>query len=380
MLLFGPCRGVDPDSGDVSYTEALLGNPPPGVEYTSYLDAFSSGLVRLRGRRPKHERPRAADAMLLPVRGAERLLRASGLMFQEPTWFVTIEDGAFDLVHQHVFAVRQIGNRLPVVSSAGYPLPVLYRARQGWGTKRLRLATALERWYAHLLDIHNPWIRGSPGQVMTVYTEHFRDQLVAAGADPDRVMVCGTAAPDHGIPPKRRNGGVTLGFIGRDFLLKGGDVVVDAYARLRATHPELRLVIITGTRGAEQSPDCDGIEISTDAPHAEVLSRYLPEIDVLVLPTRSDCGVPYSMLEALQSGACVITSTLPWLDERLRQPAVIRTEADSNSVRAAMEELLRPGALDVAQDAARALWRQHFSMERLHGCLLDAYRQAVGQP
>jgi hypothetical protein len=56
-------------------------------------------------------------------------LRRVGVMYREPTWFVTIEPGAFDLVHQHLFSVRQIGDRLPVVSTGGYPLEVLYGAR-----------------------------------------------------------------------------------------------------------------------------------------------------------------------------------------------------------------------------------------------------------
>ena len=189
VLLFSPVRGRDPASGDVAYTEALLGEPPPGVRYTTYAQALEDGLLEIRGRRPRPGTRRATiDLALFGVRGVELTLRRAGVMYREPTWFVSLRPGAFDLVHQHLFAVRQVGPRLPVVSSAGYPLPELYAARDRWSPARLRLATALEWRFDQLMDVHNPWLRGTAGNVMTAYTERFRQYLVARG-DVDRRRV-----------------------------------------------------------------------------------------------------------------------------------------------------------------------------------------------
>ena len=201
ILLFSPVRGRDPESGDIAYTEALLADPPPGVTYTTYAEALDAGLVRVRGRRPRRGDAALLDLVLLIVRVGELSLRKVGVMFREPTWYVTIDPSAFDVVHQHLFAVRQIGSRVPVVSSAGYPLPILYGAREKWSARRLGLATALERAYAHVMNVHNPWLRCAPGNLMTVYSERFRDYLIGMGAHPEQVSVCSNAVADDRMPP-----------------------------------------------------------------------------------------------------------------------------------------------------------------------------------
>jgi glycosyltransferase involved in cell wall biosynthesis len=376
VLLFSPVRGIDPASGDVAYTEALLDDPPPGVRYTTYDQAVDDGRVRVRGRRPRRGSFGAGDAAILMARGAELSLRRAGVMYREPTWFVTIGPGAFDVVHQHLFAVRQVGRRTPVVSSAGYPLPVLYAGREHWSARRLATATALERAYSRLMDVHNPWLRGAAGNLMTVYTEHFRSYLTARGVDADHIAVCSTALPGSD-PPIDRSHGLTLGFVGRDFELKGGDVAVGAYARLRAGYPDLRLRVITGRAIRPHVTVGDGVDVLTDVSSDEVVRDHLPEIDLLLLPTRADCGAPYALLEALRSGTPVITSTFPWLDERLEPPAVTRVAVDEGAVAAAAEALLDPDRLAAAGRAARELWSRAFSMEVLHSQLARAYRQVL---
>ena len=46
-----PLPGIDPWTGDVVYTEALLRQPPPGVTYVRYDDALRSGELHEHGRR-----------------------------------------------------------------------------------------------------------------------------------------------------------------------------------------------------------------------------------------------------------------------------------------------------------------------------------------
>ncbi len=98
-----------------------------------------------------------------------------------------------------------------------------------------------------------------------------------------------------------------------------------------------------------------------------------PHIDVLVSPTSSDCGAPYAILEALQSGACVVLSKNAWLDDRLVEPAVRRTGDGVSALVTELEDLLQDRNLERAQAAARPLWHKEFSMTALHGDLLAAY-------
>lgn len=82
VLLFSPVEGRDPPSGDAAYTQALLADPPPGVVYTSYAEAIESGWLTMRGRRPRHGAFGPHDALLLPLRAAESLLRSSGATYR----------------------------------------------------------------------------------------------------------------------------------------------------------------------------------------------------------------------------------------------------------------------------------------------------------
>ncbi len=381
VLLFSPLAGLDPPSGDVSYTEALLEEPPPGIRYTTYRDAIDAGTVRVRGRRPRHGSLRSADVAVLGIRTGEQILRRAGAMFREPTWFVTVDPDAFDLVHQHLFPIRQVGPSLPVVSSAGYPLTVLYGAREQWSSPRLRVALALQSAFDRSFQVHDPWLRPGPHGVMTVYSGHFQDWLLRRGVAAERVLVAGTALPDMAMAPKRSDGR-TITFVAGVFARKGGDIALAAFRRLHDSDSSLRLILVTSRQAAESnSVTGPGVELVVDAPRRRVLDDVLPRADVLLLPTRSDCGAPYGVLEALQSGAAVVTSTDPWLDGRLVPPAVVRVAPSTDAVAAAVQALLVPAALRQAQAAARQLWASQFSMEPLHRDLLAAYGRArAGAP
>jgi glycosyltransferase involved in cell wall biosynthesis len=373
ILLFSPLAHLDPPSGDISYTEALLAEPPPGVEYVTYADAIAQGLVTVRGRKPANGNFGITDAALLVVRAGERALRRRGLMFREPWWFVSIQPGAFDLVHQHLFAVRQIGPPIPVVSTAGYPLSVRYRDGEHWSPWQVHRAVTLEKTFSRLLQLHNPWLIGRPGNVLSGYSLKFWAYLVGHGAPPASTRVIGTGLQDLHLPPKQTSG-TTLAFIGRDFDRKGGTEVLRAFRILKGRHPLLKLIVVTTIENiAAHSIVGEGITVLADLPREELLREYLPSIDVLVSPTSSDCGAPFTVLEALQSGTCVVLSKNAWLDDRLVEPAVRRADDGVRALVAELEDLLQPANLARAQAAARPLWHTAFSMTALHQDLLAAY-------
>jgi len=376
ILLFSPLAGHDPLGGDTSYTEALLDAPPPDVEYSTYKDAIADGRVRVRGRKPWRNPTEGLDATLFSIRLFELGLRRSRVMFREPNWFISVEPGAFDLVHQHLFSVRQIGGRLPVVSGAGYPLPLLYEAREGWSPRHASLALTAESLMARALDVHVPWLRATGDGVLTVYGENFRSWLIDRGADPRRVLISGTALPEiHGL--RSRSDGRTLGIIARDFVRKGGDIALEAFRHLHHDDPTLRLLVVTtGQNARDHVAPGPGIEVMVDLDREAVLGAALPRIDILLAPTRSDCGAPYGILEALQAGTCVVTSDIPWLDNRLRPPGVRKVEATTDAVVGAVRSIMRDG-LPASQAAARDLWESTFTMDALHRALTRAYDLAL---
>jgi glycosyltransferase involved in cell wall biosynthesis len=212
---------------------------------------------------------------------------------------------------------------------------------------------------------------------MAAYSEQGRS-LLAARSPGAHTSVVGTGAPDLHIPPKRSDGR-TIGLIARDFELKGADVALDAFALLRARTPAARLLVITRTADtARPELTQPGVEVRTERPRAEVLASWWPRVDILLAPTRADCGAPYSFLEALQSGTPVVASTLPWLDDRLVPPAAFRLPLDPATIAAELDRLLEPAALAEARAAATELWAESFSMDALGAELEALYRRASG--
>jgi len=377
VLLFSPVAGRDPSSGDTSYTEALLADPPAGVVYTSYSQAIEQGDVEVLGRKPWGSGGRIRDLPWFAVRSLELGIRRVGAAFREPWWYVRINPLAFDLVHSHLFGLKQVGTRLPIVSSAGYPLTQLYEHREKWSAGRIAYSLWLEEMGARLLDVHEPWLRPSSGGLMTVYGERFRQWLITRGIASDDVTVAGTFLPDLKLPRVKRTG-KTLAFIGRDFTRKGGHLAIRSLEILRATDPAWRLIVVTDSSVPESVCVRPGVELHRSAPREEVLTRFLPHTDVLLLPTSSDCGAPYGVLEALQSGCGIVTSLNPWLDERLNGPAVRRVALIPDAIVKGVESVLAQPLHDL-QCAARELWATQFAPPSVQARLLREYRRAFSR-
>ena len=378
VLLFSPLAGRDPLSGDTSYTEALIRQPPVGVTYVTYDAALEDGSVVELGRRPR--RGRRFQPLLFLIRSGEMLLRRTGLMFREPTWWIRIEPGQYDLVHQHLFVLRQCGARTPVLSTAGYPLTVLYRFRDGWSPLRIQVATVLERAYAAAADAHVPWLRcQSTGGHMAVYSESFREWLVKRGVARSRVSLVGTFLESAPLPPPGDRMPRAAVFIGRAFHAKGGAVALDALDLLRQEDPGWTLTVVTSAYDAARIPAADGLTVFADLDRHTILTTILPKASILLAPTHSDCGVPYAQLEALRAGVCVVTSRLEWLDDRLTGPGVRRVEPTALAVAQAALDIAK--GLSEEARGARALFDHRYTAEVWHEAeLLPAYRAAAVAP
>ena len=372
-----PVSGRDIPGGDVAYTEALLARPPEGVTYTTYVDALAEGMLVERGRRPKHGAMRGTDGLIFGARAVEIGLRKSGVMFREPYRYLTVHPDAFDLIHAHVFPVRLIDTVLPLVTSSGFPLPVLYEDRCGWSHRHVVAATAAERALSTLVGAEISWLPPRRATRTMVQSIHYRDELISAGSDPGRVVVRtlgiqGESMVSHPIRP------TTVGFISTKFEEKGGAVVLAAFQKLLAEHPGARLVIIGGGRRPCEIEALGGsVTWMGTVTRQRVLDELLTSIDVLAHPTRCDSGPPYVILEALQRGIPVVTSDLPWIDEGLTGPAVRRVPGEPSRVGEALLDLFQPDTYVKASTAAVDLWRTRYSMEVVAELVGSTYREAL---
>jgi glycosyltransferase involved in cell wall biosynthesis len=172
--------------------------------------------------------------------------------------------------------------------------------------------------FASYLDIYHRGARFSAGDVERIRA---REERWLAGArrvffgcrwaaedtrrryaiDPDRLRVVGIGG--RMTPPDRDAyaGGVHLLFVAHDFVQKGGPLVLEAFRRVRAAHPEATLSIV-GQHARLRLDDHPGVTQvgfirKTVEPERRALEALFAGAFALVLPTAADVN-PLVVLEA----------------------------------------------------------------------------------
>jgi glycosyltransferase involved in cell wall biosynthesis len=181
--------------------------------------------------------------------------------------------------------------------------------------------------------------------------------------------------------------GPYVAFVGTLEPRKGLDVVLDAFATLAATMPELRLVVV-GQRGWGMGP----IETALAThPAAEriiqpgyladsLLPAFLRHARAVVYPSRGE-GFGLPVLEALACGAPVVTTRGTVMEEVAGGAARLVPIGDATATAAALRELidLDDGARMAIGDLGRAR-ASEFTWERSIERHLEAYALASGRP
>lgn len=383
VLLISPVPGLDPMSGDVTYTQQLLAAPPPGVLYTTYEQALADGSLVEVGTRVAFRtapRPHRVGHLLVALaRKAELWMRRSGLTYREPIRVFYVPPGTYDLVHVHVFHHRFLGEPPPIVASAGGPLQWVYADAWGWSPVRIAIAEAFERVLGTLWDATMCGSRLGRAQVLIAPSQYLRQWLARRGWAPDDIVV----QPNYYT--KQKNGAFSipgqasptrLGFIARDFEAKGGLDAIAAHQLLRQTHPNLELLIV----GSEPRLDAEalkntGIQWLAELPREDLLTRVLPRIDILVYPSRFDTGVPYSAMEALAEGIPAVVSDYRSLPDLVGADAGFVTGiGDVPALATAVARLLDPITYRRTREGAKSRFEDVFSARTQAPRLGGVYR------
>ncbi|HEY4562229.1 MAG TPA: glycosyltransferase family 4 protein, partial [Thermoanaerobaculia bacterium] len=150
------------------------------------------------------------------------------------------------------------------------------------------------------------------GHILTV-SELARQTYLEAGVPPEKVHAVPLGADLELFSPDgaRRAGDLVFLFSGATLHRKGFDLLLEAFDRVRAAHPAVRLRLV-GPRG-DAAPLLDrrgleGIDVLGPMPQP-ALAAELRRADVLVLPSRNDS---YGMVvaEALAAGTPVLVSEM----------------------------------------------------------------------
>ena len=148
--------------------------------------------------------------------------------------------------------------------------------------------------------------------------------------------------------PRSADAPLNLLFVGGDFLRKGGDTLLTAFAQLpKPVHKRAHLHLVT------QATDIAATENITVhngvTPNSERLKALFAEADLFVFPTRADC-LPQAVLEAMAASLPVITTAVAAIPEAVieGETGLVVPVGEADALASALERLLTNDALRAA--------------------------------
>jgi len=205
------------------------------------------------------------------------------------------------------------------------------------------------------IEFGKPWLERERAtyqgaMAIATFSELVKQSLVQDyGVDPARVHVTGAGA--NVVPkgePQRTDDGRTLVFVGKDgWRRKGGPVLLRAFASLRRSRPDLRLLLAGPTEPIE---DALGVTNLGLVPF-EAVERLLSEATLFVLPTlREPFGIAY--LDAMLCKVPCVGTQVGAVPEILADAGICVPPANSEALAAAIATLLDDPARRLAMGEA----------------------------
>lgn len=198
---------------------------------------------------------------------------------------------------------------------------------------------------------------------------------------PERQVVCVGAGSNAKLPEERApadaDGVVRILFVGVDWTRKGGPDLVEAFRRVHARHPEVRLRIV----GASPALDEPGIEVVGRCP-VEAVHTHYAEASIFCLPShREPFGVAY--VEALHHGLPVVGTRIGAVPELVEDGVVghLVEVGDVDALADRLERLVADAALRQRMgEHARARARERYTWSAVAARMVEAIGSAVAGP
>lgn len=180
-----------------------------------------------------------------------------------------------------------------------------------------------------------------------------RSMIRDYGVDPGRVAVVGAGAnvfPEHAA---RRDDGRTVVFVGKEFARKGGQVLLEAFARVRRAFPKVRL-LVAGPPVPRTAPL--GVAFLGFVP-LEELPSLLAQATVFALPTLAEpFGIAF--LDAMACGVPCVGTRHEAIPEIVRDgvTGLLVPPGDPAALAGALQRLLADPAFARAMGARGRAW------------------------
>lgn len=355
--------------GDHAYTDTLLQYPPPGIRYHHYQDLIESGQAR-RIKWLYRIGPRLARWGILPPD-----------MWAE---YIT-SDYVPDILHVYGFSavVRfpKSVTQVPTLLGAGAGSYSDLKYYLGWSQESIHRGRWMKRQYLRLIDAHDSSLRPENAKRVLVWSQFSRRMhLDEDYVRPEQIAVLYPGLPirKHRAITNGRLREITYLFIGKDFKRKNGQLVLEAFRRVRSVHPRAKLILVGLPPDGEIIREAGVIHLHF-IQRDELLERVYPSADVLVLPSQSE-GFGLVLLEAMSFGMPVIGIN-GWAMPEIIDHGVTGLLTPLNSVHDLARNMMRfikaPNDLEAMAKNARAQFKKRFSIEEHNSHLRKKYDECL---
>lgn len=343
-----------PAGGSVAHTAGVADGFTRAGADLSFIATSTPGLVD----------PRRTPVHLVPPTRLYNLFRevpyfAHGLRFRDAARAV-LERSPADLLYQRFDPASHAG--VDLARRLGVPLVLEYNGSEVW------IADHWDRpfrWRRLFVDTEAVNLRHA--DLIVVVSDALRDDLVARGVEPDRVVVRPNGVdPDRfhpdvdGSEVRRRHGLVgrtVVGFVGTFGMWHGAPVLARSALRCLAERPDLRLLFVGDGRDRAEcestlAPRRSAATFTGLVPQADG-PAHLAAMDILVAPHVPNAdgtrffGSPTKLFEYMAMGRAIVASRLEQIGDVLEdgRTALLVPPAD--------EAALTRAILDLAADPSR---------------------------
>jgi glycosyltransferase involved in cell wall biosynthesis len=219
------------------------------------------------------------------------------------------------------------------------------------------------------------------------YTQFVKDDVAKfAGINPGKINVTPLSAEpitDASTPLPSLQNKKFIMYVGRPMPHKNLDRLVQAFALVKAKHPELVLVL-AGKKDAnyarlEASVKTQGLEnvLFTDFVSEGTLRWLYENCQAYVFPSLSE-GFGLPGLEAMLQGAPVVSSNFTCLPEVYGEGALYFDPLDVGSIADTINEVLADETLRTKLIEKGRLQAGKYSWQHLAEQTLEVYKQALG--
>lgn len=181
---------------------------------------------------------------------------------------------------------------------------------------------------------------------------------------------------------KSKDRPLTIGVVSRLESIKGMDLVVPAFAQVKACHPEMQLLIVGDgslrkqmEKQAHKAGLEEAVEFAGRQPQEKLSSDY-DRIDILLMPSRSE-GFGLTAIEGMARGCVVVAARTGGLPEVVRDGEVglLHETEQIEDLVAQINKLIEKPALWKQFSNEATTYVQRFSFERFSQLFNNLYQK-----